>query len=140
MKFFIYPATFLIIFLLYSCSVADEPKEMEQEVKTEISKNDIEYYENGNKKTEGTLVNGKRQGKWLSYYPNGYKWSEVHFYKGVKQGPTQNYYENGMMRYQGSYSNDERSGIWLFYDEDGVLIKKVNADEPENIDSLKTNN
>jgi antitoxin component YwqK of YwqJK toxin-antitoxin module len=97
----------------------------------------LDYYENGVVKMKGKSIDGKRSGKWESYYPSGYRWSEMNYRNGIREGATTTYYQNGMMRYTGYYYNDERSGLWQFYDTLGLLIQRIDMDQPlEASDSL----
>jgi len=101
-----------------------------------IEKDFTEFYDNGQLKIEGKLLNDQRHGLWTAYYENGIKWSETTFKMGVKSGQTTTYFEDGMMRYTGTFYNDERTGEWLFYDEDGLVIKKVDFTPRMEGDSL----
>ncbi len=97
----------------------------------------LDYYENGVVKMRGKNVDGNRTGQWESFYPSGYRWSEMNYRNGVREGVTTTYYPNAMMRYTGYYYNDERSGLWQFYDTLGILIQRIDMDQPLNAsDSL----
>ena len=58
-------------------------------------------FPNGNKASEGCLINGKPEGKWL------------------------NYYTNGIIKSQGDRINHELSGEWLFFDSTGIKIQSI---------------
>lgn len=44
------------------------------------------YHDNGNIQQEGTYMNGKLHGKWVSYNLNGEKTAQAHYENGVKSG------------------------------------------------------
>ena len=46
----------------------------------------IEYYENGNKKSEFNYVNGVKHGKQTEWYENGEKKSDWSFVDGIFRG------------------------------------------------------
>ena len=52
---------------------------------------------NGQLWTEGTYVNGKLEGKWITFYDNGQRWIE------------------------GNHKNGQRYGEWKFYKESGKV-------------------
>ncbi|HPX75084.1 MAG TPA: hypothetical protein PLW77_00725 [Bacteroidales bacterium] len=81
-----------------------------------------QYYENGNLFMEGSLVDGKREGKWTAYYENGVVWSIGYYENGLKQGKSEVFYENGKVRYMKSYKDDLADGLWQFYDDKGNLV------------------
>ncbi len=126
---------------LAACQTADQQNKKqsdsnvlnEQEKPADDSEKSIEqdFYDNGQLKMEGPVVNGQRHGLWKSWYENGLKWSETTFKSGVKTGPTTTYYENGMMRYSGQYENDQRVGSWQFYNREGKLEKSVDHDKSD---------
>jgi antitoxin component YwqK of YwqJK toxin-antitoxin module len=60
------------------------------------------YYESGNERTRGEMVNGKENGPWESWW------------------------ENGNLLYQGTYENGIPIGEWKFYDEEGNLSRTTN--------------
>lgn len=83
------------------------------------------FYPNGVLQVEGTFVNGKRSGLWVSYHPAGNKQSENNYEDGVLEGKTVVYYPSGQIMYIGYFSNGENDGQWLYFDTEGTLIKEV---------------
>ena len=79
----------------------------------------ITYYQNGQKKMEGTFEKGKRHGQWTSYYKNGTVWSEVIYKEGKANGIKKTFYKNGDLYYKGQLKNGKRIGKWVFYDTKG---------------------
>tara|TARA_Y100000589_G_scaffold216729_1_gene204405 strand:+ start:327 stop:557 length:231 start_codon:yes stop_codon:yes gene_type:complete len=47
-----------------------------------------EYYETGQLKVEGNLVNGKKTGIWKYYHENGQLWYETPYKNGKRDGIT----------------------------------------------------
>lgn len=64
----------------------------------------VTYYANGNKRSEGAYRAGKKHGKWILYYQNGNKKSEASFRDGLYEGWYVCYYENGNKKWEGPYA------------------------------------
>lgn len=84
-----------------------------------------EKYENGNKKFEGLMKNGKREGEWFMYFENGSIWSRCNYLEDKKQGKSIVYLPNGNKAYEGLYEEDKPVGEWIYYNNDGSISKKV---------------
>ena len=84
-----------------------------------------DYHSNGNKKMEGLIKDGKREGLWQAWYENGILWSEGEYTNGVNNGKSITYFESGKVRYEGKYVNGKKVGDWNYYDEEGKLVKTV---------------
>ena len=95
---------------------------------------DKERYENGQRKSEGDLKNGKRDGLWIWYYENGQKKEEVTYSEGKKTGDWIQWDKNGQkIKIVRIYHEDdyyEEPEIETFFDqtekeppEDGVFRK-----------------
>jgi len=89
---------------------------------------EIQYFENRQKKMEGTYFKNLRNGKWTAWYKNGKVWSEGYFKDGLSEGVRTVYYENGKKYMVGAYARDQKVGTWQFYDNTGKLLKEVNFD------------
>jgi len=87
------------------------------------------YYKNGTKSMEGSIINGLREGEWISWYDDGSIWSKGSFKNGLREGHGIIYYRNGNIQLEGFYQKGERTGIWKSYDEDGKLIREVNCSD-----------
>ena len=61
----------------------------------------IEYHENGEKKSEGHYKDGKKFGKWTEWF------------------------DSGTIRGRGNYKNGVEDGKWTYYDEDGKKTKEI---------------
>lgn len=64
----------------------------------------VSYYANGNLQREGSYKNGKKDGLWIQYWPNGNKKSEATFVEGKYSGLYTSYHPNGKRCYQGRYN------------------------------------
>ncbi|MDZ4822821.1 MAG: hypothetical protein SH856_05135 [Flavobacteriales bacterium] len=88
-------------------------------------------YEDGKTKAEGEIKSEKRNGTWYSYYNNGNKWSMNTYIDGVLHGPYQTWHENGQLFQVGQLESGKPTGIWKFYNEKGELTKEHDcAKEP----------
>lgn len=92
-----------------------------------------EYHPNGELKSQGEYVNGKRIGDWSFYHPNK-KVEQKGKYdkKGRAQGPWKWYYESGNILREENYRNDLLDGTMTEYSDSGKVITKG-----EFIDGLK---
>ncbi|MBK7174631.1 MAG: hypothetical protein IPH84_15700 [Bacteroidales bacterium] len=89
---------------------------------------EVVFYENKNRKMEGSYSGEKRSGTWTAWYENGKVWSEGSYLDGKRNGPGMVYHENGKKYIESVYANDEKTGKWRFYDTAGNVIKEVNFD------------
>jgi antitoxin component YwqK of YwqJK toxin-antitoxin module len=113
-----------------------------------------DYYENGQKKYQGNVQNGKKVGEWVYYHDNGqvsregiYKdgapfdlWKEYYrsgqvksegkyvVVKGeaVKHGLWTTYHKNGAKEFEGRYESGKAVGTWLEFNTLGIEVNKVN--------------
>ncbi len=90
---------------------------------------EVVYYENKQKKMEGSYKNLQRDGLWKAWYENGIIWSEGEYKDGKRNGKGISYHENGKKYIEGIYRDDMRVGPWHFYDTSGILLKEVNFDQ-----------
>lgn len=76
----------------------------------------VEYHPNGQVKSKGEYLNGKRIGDWVFYYSNG-KLEQKGKYdkKGKAQGPWKWYYESGNLWREENYRNDLQDGVMTEY-------------------------
>jgi len=84
-----------------------------------------EYHPNGELKSKGEYVNGKRIGDWVFYHPNG-KTEQLGKYdkRGRAQGPWKWFYESGNLLREENYRNDLQDGTMTEYSDDGKIITK----------------
>lgn len=86
----------------------------------------IEYYQNGNKKSELTYVNNRPNGPAKMYFENG-NLSEEGTWVGTRwTGPYKLYYEDGHVRQQFVYNNlGQRDGAQMYYHPNGQIAIEV---------------
>ena len=90
---------------------------------------EIEYYETGQVKMEGSMKDGNREGEWKAYFPDGRVQSIGSFVKGLRMGQATVWQENGNLLQEGFYKEGKHCGKWKFYDEQGNLLKEVDYGE-----------
>ena len=82
----------------------------------ELTKDFTEYYENGLRLSEGSYVNGKKNGKWYTYNDSGRRWIQETYKDGKLDGEYVVWYSNtGQEKIKGSYVNNKRVGKWNTY-------------------------
>ena len=130
---------FLIVELI-SCNVQeDNPSVVDTQIKDSLKKAPVsaitdslytglvtEYYPKGEKKIEGFMKNGKRDGQWKSFYSDGALWSEGTYAEGKQYGTSISYYQNGNKQFEGLYKDGKPNGKWTFWDENGKVKKTMN--------------
>jgi len=79
------------------------------------------YYENGEIRNEGPIVNDKRSGEWKNYYKTGELWNIVFFKDDLADSTTVAYFKNGKPRYEGQYVKGQKSGTWKLFTEEGEI-------------------
>lgn len=101
------------------------------------------YFENGNIKTKGKIVNSKKQGKWKYFYNNGKIKIDAEYLDNIPNAKWTFYFENNQikkvgnfkkenwsnfmehMRKSGSKNPEEhylnKDGEWIFFYESGEL-------------------
>lgn len=103
------------------------------EEKEYVSNIEIEYYKNGNKKSEGSFIANKPIGAHKSFSEDGteilskvYNDNSVLIASGKvdkenrKFGTWTEYYPNGDERAKGNFVNNRRQGSWMFYYKSGL--------------------
>lgn len=85
----------------------------------------LQYYSTMQLRSEGTMVDGQREGRWVFYHPNGNTQCEATFVAGKEEGAYRVYRENGAPYYIGQYTHGVPSGLWEVYDPQGNLVEKT---------------
>jgi hypothetical protein len=80
-------------------------------------------YENGQRKAEGHLVDGKENGFWIFWFRNGQKSSEGYFVNGQYDGAWFFWYSGGQKKKEQNWRLDKKEGIWHFWDKSGDCTK-----------------
>ncbi len=84
------------------------------------------YYDNDHKlkKSMGYMVNGYKDGPWLTWHKNGKKESEGIYKDEVMTGQWKYWYENGNLRKETQYLAGEKNGIWRLFHEDTKRVRE----------------
>lgn len=90
---------------------------------------EIEYYETGQVKMEGSMKGDKREGEWKAYFPDGRVQSIGTFVNGLRTGKATVWQSNGNLLQEGYYKEGRHVGHWKWYDEQGDLLRE--EDYPE---------
>ena len=84
----------------------------------------INYFMSGSKKSEGTYLNGIKDGNWTYLYevfgPDIIE-SKGYYKHGNRDGLWEYWYPNGEKREAGNLNNQDRVGRWTYYNEDNSL-------------------
>ena len=84
----------------------------------------MQYFSTMRLRSDGTMVDGLREGRWVFYHANGAVQCEATFVGGREEGPYRVYRDNGAPYYIGQYSNGKPAGTWEIYDMQGNLVEK----------------
>ena len=84
-----------------------------------ISKTKWKWYKNGQKWSEGNFKDGKVDGSFTFWYENGQKNYEENYKDGIKIGSGTGWYKNGQKNFEGTYRDDKRYGLFQWWYENG---------------------
>lgn len=79
-----------------------------------------ETFEDGSIKGTGTFVNGQLEGLRIQYFPNGEKRTEKEYKEAYPHGVAKEYYEDGTMKQEGYFENNRENGTWTLYYPNGI--------------------
>lgn len=82
-------------------------------------------HENGTKRIEYRLADGKRDGLEVTYDQGGRALTETTYRAGARQGVAIRRDEAGREREKGSYVDDMKDGVWIEYAADGTETRRV---------------
>ena len=74
----------------------------------------------------GSLINGKSEGYWVSYHDNGQLMYKGEYKNNKKVGYWVAYWDNGQLWYKGKFNKGKREGYWEHYLYDGELFYNGN--------------
>jgi len=74
-----------------------------------------ETFEDGKTKGTGKFVDGQLEGLRIQYFPNGNKRTEKNYKDAYPHGTAKEFYENGTLKQIGEFVNNKESGVWLIY-------------------------
>jgi len=83
-----------------------------------------EYYDSGQLKEEGWLLDDKKVDYWKFYFDNGNLKQEGSYKKGQKIKYWYFYTENAIIDKEGHFKKGIKEDWWLFYDEEGIVNHK----------------
>jgi hypothetical protein len=83
-----------------------------------------EFYNNGQLKVEGWILDNEKTDYWKFYYRNGKTEKEGTFKNNVAVKYWYFYTKNGIIEKEGHFKKGEKSNWWLFYDKDGNVNHK----------------
>jgi len=118
------PKTVDVVEKYYQDGTAKTIITYEISAKDSTAVSELQLHPNGAKKMEGAIVNGRREGEWISWHPDGSVWSTGRFEKGKREGESLIYYPNGQLYMKGSYLHGRKSGKWTVWDENGEVLTK----------------
>ena len=87
-----------------------------------------EFYPSGKLRSEGNIVDGKKEGIHKEYYESGQLWIEENYKNDKKNGVYREYYKTGGLRFRDIYKNDIKINR-KEYTEEGQL--KFDQDYPQ---------
>jgi antitoxin component YwqK of YwqJK toxin-antitoxin module len=79
-----------------------------------------EWFENGNRRLEQQMKNGRRHGTYKEWFENGNPSMETQYNDGQEDGLHKDWYENGNIRMESEIKNGKRHGFTHFWNEDGI--------------------
>ena len=110
----------------------------------------IEFHKNGNKSEEGSVKNGKKDGKWTHLSSDGSFQRREKFKNGVKKsedisddgrfyGKSIKWYKNGVKKGEGDFIGDEmrKLGNWTWWYDNGNKKSEGHYDTKEKEGSVK---
>ncbi|MEZ4994110.1 MAG: hypothetical protein R2824_27030 [Saprospiraceae bacterium] len=126
-------------------------------VKDKAGDLEINYYQNGEKESEGGKLQDKKEGLWEYFDEQGNVRERTHYRAGQPFGASELFFENGMkksvsyydesglrselwmeydkngrLRSKGQYESGSKLGLWAYYSESGVIAREeyiLKADE-----------
>lgn len=85
---------------------------------------DIEWYINGQAKSEYNFILGKRNGKAFTWFENGQLATEYNIVENKIEGKFFKWYENGQIKSEMDYINNQYNGEVKTYWKNGLLKRK----------------
>ena len=83
-----------------------------------------EYYQNGQIKEEGWVLNDQKTAFWRFYYKSGILKKEGHFTANLKTNYWCFYSKNSSKEKEGHFKKGSKNNWWLFYDDNGFVNQK----------------
>tara|TARA_B100000579_G_scaffold405170_1_gene390646 strand:+ start:492 stop:1085 length:594 start_codon:yes stop_codon:yes gene_type:complete len=92
---------------------------------------------NGKKRTEGSYVDGKKDGLWIEWNDDGQKQSEDNYKKGKYNGLRIGWHPNGQKSMEGTWINDEAEGVQVWWHPNGQKKCVENIEKGKRISAAK---
>lgn len=86
----------------------------------------IEWHTNEQRASEGSYVDGKRDGPWLFWYPTGSAEKQGTYSRGVEEGVWTEYHVNGDRKSEGQWVDGKQHGHWTFWNSDSLTRTEGN--------------
>ena len=96
----------------------------------------VEYWGNGQKKTEEHYRNGKWDGLQTNWHENGQKSLEANFKNGELDGLAAEWYENGQKWREGNFKNGKEDGLRTVWHENGKKSSVKNYKNGELVETI----
>jgi len=74
---------------------------------------------------QGSLVDGKKEGLWITYKSDGRLFTKTSYKNGKQEGLFEFFWSDGRPRAKGHFRNGNFEGSWVFYEEDGSIDKTM---------------
>jgi antitoxin component YwqK of YwqJK toxin-antitoxin module len=84
----------------------------------------LTWHEDGNLKSEETLVGNKEHGLSTEFHENGREKSRVTMRNDLKEGRYLEWFEDGLLEADGNYGLGKREGYWYEYDPSGEVVRE----------------
>jgi len=104
--------------------IEEKIKEKEDQIEEKIKEKDNYdtqriFYDNGQKKSEKNLKNGKLDGQSLYWHSNGQMFTKWNFLEDREDGKFTKWDQNGKLISQGNYKEGKKDGKWISWYENG---------------------
>jgi antitoxin component YwqK of YwqJK toxin-antitoxin module len=95
------------------------------------------FYDTGELKEKGAIINGLREGLWIFYDSEGYVVYEAVYHNDEFNGQYISYFENGDTLNIGQYVNGVEEGLWKQFQGEQALLSIGNYDAGKKIGEWK---
>ena len=86
----------------------------------------IEYWDNGNKRTESQYKNGELNGLTKMYHPDGSVHVESYYKNGKLDGVFTRWFDTGVMDTKMKYKNGKKDFSFKFMEGDDMELRELN--------------
>lgn len=116
-------ATFM--FLLFIVCACDKKNDTNIYTKSKIER--IEFTDkNGNRHYQGLLIDGKKDGLWITYNDSTYQVQEIQNYiNGIKDGTYVCFNSDKTLGWFGNYKDGQKEGHWIIFQNNNFLKREA---------------